>query len=106
MGMHAILVSKRYCETLTIDADHCIELLRQSVMCNANQELFTFHWIDTTDWKPETIATGPYRCMNWDRIREWTMQRAVPVDTVLNYWSELSGLPVQKGLGGNFDPQA
>jgi len=51
-----------------LHADHCLELLRQSVMCHADTSLMTFEWT-ADDVKPMLKLEGPrHMCSNWGEL--------------------------------------
>ncbi|KAI0189057.1 hypothetical protein F4808DRAFT_454100 [Astrocystis sublimbata] len=55
--------------------DHCLEVLREGIMCNADISMNTFFWKD-----PRTIKgdrSGARKCTNWDRIQDWADNRRV-----------------------------
>ena len=56
--------------------EHCLELLRQSLMCNADMSIITFHWghLQAT---PLANWTFPHTCKSWDAIEDWASQRHV-----------------------------
>ena len=55
--------------------EHCIAFLRQSLMCLGDVGLITFEWSPAT-LVPVANATT-HQCVNWERLREWTGERAV-----------------------------
>ena len=65
--------------------DHCLEVLRQSVLCNADFSLYTFAWKTPLDRKPQTISDGQKKCVRWDKLEAWVLDRAVDasVDMIL-----------------------
>ncbi|KAI0101538.1 hypothetical protein GGR51DRAFT_563438 [Nemania sp. FL0031] len=57
--------------------DHCIEVLRQLVICDADTTPVTFHWYeDEADYLPD--QSNPRRCADWDAHRQWQVDRQVP----------------------------
>ncbi|CRG89183.1 hypothetical protein PISL3812_06219 [Talaromyces islandicus] len=58
--------------------DHCIELLREAIMCHADPTLSGFRWIQTDGTPHLTVeAPGYHECVNWDSLRAWNDDRAV-----------------------------
>jgi hypothetical protein len=58
--------------------EHCIEILRQSVMCRGDTTLITFHWGHTVKL-PQPDFTLDHTCVNWDSLIEWVKPRAIDV---------------------------
>ncbi|PTB35199.1 hypothetical protein M441DRAFT_84843 [Trichoderma asperellum CBS 433.97] len=56
--------------------DHCIEVLRQNIQCNADIGLFTFYMIpdDPLAW-PE--LNSKHVCRNFDNVRRWALDHSV-----------------------------
>lgn len=63
-------------EALKGHTDHCIEVLRQNIQCNADIGLFTFYMIpdDPLAW-PE--LNSKHVCRNFDEVREWALEHSV-----------------------------
>lgn len=61
---------------LTGCTDHCIEVLRQNIQCNADIGLFTFYMIpdDPLAW-PE--LNSKHVCRNFDGVRKWALDNSV-----------------------------
>jgi hypothetical protein len=64
--------------------DHCIEVLRQNIQCNADIGLFTFYMIpdDPLAW-PE--LNSKHVCRNFDKVREWAIDHSVGNMEVLEH---------------------
>ncbi|KAK1755484.1 hypothetical protein QBC47DRAFT_413247 [Echria macrotheca] len=59
-----------------VHVDHCIESIRQSVMCHADIATFTYRWSDKDKiMKPELGST--HICRNFTIVREYAMERNV-----------------------------
>ncbi|QYS97828.1 hypothetical protein H0G86_005039 [Trichoderma simmonsii] len=63
-------------EALQAHTDHCIEVLRQNIQCNADIGLFTFYMIpdDPLAW-PE--LNSKHVCRNFDNVRKWALDHSV-----------------------------
>ncbi|KAL9126805.1 MAG: hypothetical protein Q9217_004200 [Psora testacea] len=59
-------------------ADHCIDNLRQNLMCKADVSLLTFDWVDN-DRAPKPNFAIEHECHNWDRIEEWAKEHAFDI---------------------------
>ncbi|BCS12323.1 hypothetical protein ALUC_50369A [Aspergillus luchuensis] len=50
--------------------EHCIDNLRQNIMCKADVSLLTFTW-DPTDRAPKPNFVIEHECANWDKVDKW-----------------------------------
>ncbi|KAI4597051.1 hypothetical protein KJ359_004964 [Pestalotiopsis sp. 9143b] len=57
--------------------DHCIDALRQFVMCQADVNVFAFRY-PFGDNDPWPDYTTPHVCRNYESIRNWAIEHAVP----------------------------
>ncbi|GAD97500.1 hypothetical protein AN7265.2 [Paecilomyces variotii No. 5] len=55
--------------------DHCLEVLRQGIMCNADITVNTYYWKNPTEIQGN--RTGVRKCTDWSRIQEWADERVV-----------------------------
>ncbi|KAK9419076.1 putative Tat pathway signal sequence [Seiridium unicorne] len=67
---------------------HCIESLRRSIMCNADTSIYTFTWEDATlvrpgIWRPEPKSNQDRKCIKWETLENWVMERHIPLNPVL-----------------------
>lgn len=56
--------------------EHCIDTLRQSIMCHADTTPATMRW-DQTQKLPIINVSSPHECVNWASINGWARQRSV-----------------------------
>lgn len=59
--------------------DHCVEMLRQVIMCKADTSLMSF------EWRPDTQMPFPsfqieHECRNWDSLVEWSRERSLDIN--------------------------
>lgn len=59
--------------------DHCIEVIRRGVMCNADLMIDTLEWNEDGTWL-QGVNRWPRVCANWDSIQKFADSRAVAVD--------------------------
>lgn len=59
--------------------DHCMEMMRLSIMCRGSPSLSTFHYLSGDPAYLTAVALGHHQCVNWDRLLEWVRERAVPI---------------------------
>ena len=60
---------------LTACKDHCVDDLRQALMCHADTSVVTF------DWKPQYRRPWPnfsidHTCVNWEALDNWASARS------------------------------
>lgn len=58
--------------------DHCIENLRQNLMCKADVSLLTFDWIDNNR-APQPHFDIEHECKNWESIDGWAKDHAFDI---------------------------
>ncbi|KAI1172800.1 hypothetical protein F4777DRAFT_560200 [Nemania sp. FL0916] len=59
---------------------HCLETLRQSVMCHGDIAVQPFEWLISSDGRaigPTTKSRTLHQCANWDRLSKWALSRRV-----------------------------
>jgi len=63
-------------DMLRIHLDHCLEILRMNIQCNADIGVFTFYLLpgDPLPW-PELHSY--HQCRNFDRVRDWALENSV-----------------------------
>lgn len=57
--------------------DHCIDLLRQVIMCHGDISLHTFEWKDDYRWPWPSMRTE-HQCRNWDKLMAWSEDHNIP----------------------------
>lgn len=60
------------------DPDHCLETIRQAILCNAEPTFVTYYWLDKDKIKGN--RTGLRHCVNWENIQSWAEGRTVQLD--------------------------
>lgn len=58
--------------------EHCIDMLRQKLVCDADPGIITFRWVEK--------VSGPYpdfntrhKCQNYESLLQWNKERQVPL---------------------------
>ncbi|KAJ5714083.1 uncharacterized protein N7483_011264 [Penicillium malachiteum] len=62
-------------EVANLPGDHCLEGLRQYVMCNADLSINTFDWIPNYP-KPWPNFEVVHKCANWESIEGWVLSHS------------------------------
>ncbi|KAI1363194.1 hypothetical protein F5Y08DRAFT_251979 [Xylaria arbuscula] len=63
--------------------DHCIDSIRQNLMCNADIAMMGFKWVNDS-LEPKPHFRGQHECVNWERIEEWASERSFNPDDKAN----------------------
>lgn len=59
--------------------DHCVDMLRQAIMCAA--DISPFVWArDPRDGRAKGLTSITHTCRNWDAIAEWAAERPFVTD--------------------------
>ncbi|KAF4635222.1 hypothetical protein G7Y89_g2866 [Cudoniella acicularis] len=66
--------------TFKVHFDHCVEMLRQFVMCHADVGLVTAHWIEQRG-RPWPDFNTKQTCRNFEGIWQWTVDHQMPEGT-------------------------
>lgn len=56
--------------------EHCIDYLRQSLMCSYDTTIVTYNWV-LDHQKPTPNGNAMHKCVDYDGIQEWLKERAV-----------------------------
>ncbi|KAI4271112.1 MAG: hypothetical protein L6R38_006932 [Xanthoria sp. 2 TBL-2021] len=72
-------------EMVRTHVDHCIEILRQKLTCDADVGVITYNWVAVRDlpWPNFNVL---HKCRNFDGVVEWSKKHNAPYD----------GVPVKK----------
>ncbi|KAI2618100.1 hypothetical protein GGR54DRAFT_184508 [Hypoxylon sp. NC1633] len=59
-------------------SNHCIDSIRQALMCHANTGIYTTEWDEKTGLPSRIITTNSVTtCVRWDMLSDWARQRAL-----------------------------
>ena len=61
--------------TLEEFIEHCIELLRQAVICKGDTSVTSFKWLRNTS-EPTTKEGVLHQCVNWEQLNGWAKERS------------------------------
>ncbi|KAL5366465.1 hypothetical protein BJX96DRAFT_169954 [Aspergillus floccosus] len=62
--------------TLRKHLDHCIDILRQNIMCNGDASVITHNWVEGYQFPYPNFNTK-HKCRNFGRIVEWEKKNQV-----------------------------
>ncbi|KAE8444189.1 hypothetical protein EG329_000786 [Mollisiaceae sp. DMI_Dod_QoI] len=63
-------------EELQMHTDHCLEILRMNVQCNADVGVFTFYLLEG-DPLPWPELNSWHQCRNFNAVRDWALDNSV-----------------------------
>ncbi|CAG8960096.1 hypothetical protein HYFRA_00010574 [Hymenoscyphus fraxineus] len=63
-------------EELQMHTDHCLEVLRTNIQCNADVGVFTFYMLEG-DPLPWPQLNSVHQCRNYDRVLDWANKNSV-----------------------------
>ncbi|SPN99265.1 uncharacterized protein DNG_02302 [Cephalotrichum gorgonifer] len=58
--------------------DHCIENLRQAIMCQGDLALYTYEWLPEQD-EPNIIAGMQHVCVDFNKVMDWARKRSFSI---------------------------
>ena len=58
---------------------HCIESIRQSLVCSADISPLVWQWIDRVQ-EVRIVGKIAHTCRNFEKIREWGLERQLPYE--------------------------
>ncbi|KAH8882946.1 hypothetical protein GQ53DRAFT_664950 [Thozetella sp. PMI_491] len=59
-------------------SDHCIDMIRQVLMCHADTGLVVFHWTEERDAATPDFSTW-HQCRNPEEILQWAREHEAPI---------------------------
>ncbi|KAK1834734.1 hypothetical protein QBC39DRAFT_342707 [Podospora conica] len=71
-------ITEREYRLLHVHNVHCLDMLRQAVMCQGDASLMTMKW-GTTDPVPLANSKSPHQCVDWGALDGWAESRHVNV---------------------------
>ncbi|KAJ5257195.1 hypothetical protein N7478_013299 [Penicillium angulare] len=60
--------------------DHCIELMRETILCRGDPTLSSFRWVNPNrEGDPHLTVDAPgwHTCVNWEKLQVWNDEQAV-----------------------------
>lgn len=56
--------------------EHCIDYIRQGIMCNYDMTMIAYNWVKTHN-NPTPNGNTDHKCVNWQQMQAWLKDRAV-----------------------------
>ena len=72
---------------------HCIEQLRQAIMCHSDVTPYTWVW-DEKEKHLRNENVTPHTCRNFDKIRDWAVAHKAERD--LDFFKYVEGAPLRQ----------
>lgn len=73
-------------ETLVkLHIGHCIDDLRQQLMCTSDLGLVPQVWVNTTTFKTFPYFNNPHKCRNFDLVRSWAEENQIGENDLAEY---------------------
>jgi hypothetical protein len=66
-------------EVVRMHLDHCIEMIRQGIMCTADVTMITWDWVQGLKTPYPNLNTR-HQCRNYEKILDWSVKHAVHID--------------------------
>ncbi|KAI6087042.1 hypothetical protein F4821DRAFT_236909 [Hypoxylon rubiginosum] len=70
-------------EDLQSHADHCLDFLRQQVMCHVDYSVYTLYWGEKRQDIPTHRWPAVNKCTNWTKLHAWMLERAANTDMLV-----------------------
>jgi hypothetical protein len=67
-----------------IHINHCIDILLQSIQCNANLDLIPLHWVETQKY-PFPDMSIKKQCVNFDGLTEFRKKNSIDMDRYVEF---------------------
>lgn len=64
---------------------HCVNILRQQLMCTADTSLFGQMWVNSTALRTFADFSTRHKCKNFDLVREWAIEHQSRKTDVAEY---------------------
>jgi len=61
-------------------ADHCVEILRQNLMCVADTGVITYEWVEGFS-DPYPDFNTLHKCRNFGKILDWVYDHEIPLSS-------------------------
>jgi hypothetical protein len=70
--------------------EHCVDIIRQRLMCTADSGLVTFRWVDGEEI-PEPDFNTPHMCASYDKLLEWNKANEAILEVNDIKWKKPTG---------------
>ena len=91
-----IAEERRRPEWSWVHLQHCVSILLENLMCNANTEILTLNWIEEADYPFPDFSVNR-QCRDFDALLKWQEDHAVDPDKTLSMKKPMDSARVIKG---------
>ncbi|KAI0186504.1 hypothetical protein EV127DRAFT_394938 [Xylaria flabelliformis] len=64
-------------------ADHCLDFLRQDMLCHLDYSLYTLYWGERRQDIPTHRIPVVQKCVNWDKLHSWMQNRVANTEMLV-----------------------
>jgi len=58
-----------------VHIEHCVERIREYLMCRPDLTIFTYNWLEGKDDEPMPNHAVQHACVDWNALEEWVDRR-------------------------------
>lgn len=58
--------------------EHCVDIIRQTLLCNYDSGMMTFDWV-LQHHNPTPNTNAMHKCVDWNRLQDWLKERVVAI---------------------------
>lgn len=69
--------------TYGVFSDHCLESLRQILLCQPDISIYTLQWTPHNRVKPTVRVLQEHACVDWSSLHAWMLERAAKLEDVV-----------------------
>jgi hypothetical protein len=80
--MYTFLCHNRLTEIL----GHCLEMIRQALMCHADVGVIAHQWVKHYPGKPYPNFNVMHKCRNFEQVLQWTYDQQIPESSQTYRW--------------------
>jgi hypothetical protein len=73
--------------------EHCIDFIRQAIMCNFDPGILPFYWVNQHQ-QPTPDGNTLHKCVNWDSLQKWLKDRAVELPEGYEWHQPADAVPL------------
>ncbi|KAG1813507.1 uncharacterized protein BJ212DRAFT_394744 [Suillus subaureus] len=80
-------------EVIPMHLDHCIEMIRQNIMCNADVTMITWDWVQGLETTYPNFNTR-HQCRNFEKILDWAVHAVHIPQSVVTRFEDTVDIPL------------
>lgn len=75
-GFYSLVVTDKILEQKLNTVDHCLDQVRQALVCNADVSVVHYAWSDIVQGNRPRVD-NQHTCLNYTKILEWASSRSI-----------------------------